>query len=342
MPARYASGEAREWAREHLRGVAGCVAPTVTSDFARLNEAAIRHDVRREKELGFAGILLVGETGTTPAEMREFVEIAVDEARGELLTILQASEPTLETNVDLVRHAERAGVDVVLPSFPATFYPLAEDDVHAYYTALAGSTSLAMIVFAIHLWNFGRLHPSSFSPDLIGRLIDDCPNVAAIKNEIGAPGIAGIAQVFERFRDRVVVSDPFEMNAPAWVRAYGMQFLGTSNYEALGPAVPRIFDLLHASDGYEDAMELYWQVHPARQANMQLMAATTGGTAVVARMIWKYQGWLHGFNGGPNRSALSGRINDAQMRSFRAAVQASGMPVPDEDDDAFFVGRNPA
>jgi dihydrodipicolinate synthase/N-acetylneuraminate lyase len=342
MPARYASGEAREWAREHLRGVAGCVAPTVTSDFSGLNEAAIRHDVRHEKELGFAGILLVGETGTTPEEMRRFVEIAVDEAGGDLLTILQASEPTLETNVALVRHAEDTGVDVVLPSFPSSFYPLSEDDVHAYYAALAGSTSLAMIVFAIHLWNFGRLHPSAFSPDLIGRLIDDCPNVAAVKNEIGAPGVAGIAQVFERFNDRVVVSDPFEMNAPAWVRAYGMQFLGTSNYEALGPAVPRIFDLLHTDGGFEDAMELYWQVHPARQANMQLMGATTGGTAVVARMLWKYQGWLHGFNGGPIRSALSGRINDGQMRAFRAAVAASGLPVPDEGDDAFFVGRNPA
>jgi hypothetical protein len=29
------------------------------------------------------------------------------------------------------------------------------------------------------------------------------------------------------------------------------------------------------------------------------------------------------------------------MRAFRAAVAASGLPVPDEGDDAFFVGRNP-
>jgi 4-hydroxy-tetrahydrodipicolinate synthase len=342
MPARYGPGEAREWAREHLRGVAGCVAPTVTADYVRLNEAAIRHDVRREKELGFAGILLVGETGTTPSEMREFIDVAVDESAGDLLTIVQASEATLEANIDLVRYAEEAGVDVVLPSFPASFYPRTEDDVHAYYTALASSTSLAMIVFAIHLWNFARLHPSGFSPDLIGRLVADCPNVGAIKNEIGAPGIAGIAEVFERFNETVVVSDPFEMNAPAWVRAYGMRFLGTSNYEALGPAVPRIFELLHTQGGYQAAMDLYWQVHPARQANMQLMAATTGGTAVVARMLWKYQGWVNGFNGGPIRSALSGRITDAQMRIFRAAAQAAGLPVPEEADDAFFVGRNPA
>jgi dihydrodipicolinate synthase/N-acetylneuraminate lyase len=338
---RYGAGEARDWAREHLRGVAGCVAPTVRSDFSGLNEAAIRHDVRLEKELGYAGILLVAETGTTAHEMREFIDLAVDEAGADLLTILQASEPTLAANIELVRYAEAAEVDLVLPSFPATFYPLTEDDVYEYYTQLAGSTQLAMFVFAIHLWNFGRLHPSAFSPQLIGRLVDDCPNVAAIKNEIGAPGVAGLSEVFERFNDRVVVTDPFEMNAPAWARAYGMQFLGTSNYEYVGGVVPKMFDLLQQADGYDQAMDLYWQVQPARQANMRLMGEATAGTSVVPRMLWKYQGWINGFNGGPVRSALSGRVNDSQMRTFRTAVAASGLPVPDEGDDAFFVGRNP-
>lgn len=341
MSRRYSPGEAREWAKAGLKGVAGCVAPTVLNDFSGINHAAIRHDVRREKELGFAGILLVSETGTTPDEMREFVDIAVDEAGTDLITILQASEPTLAENISLVAYAERAGVDVVLPSFPAAFYPTSNDDVYDYYRALADSTSMAMIVFAIHLWNFGRLHSSSFAPSLIGRLIADCPNVAAVKNEIGAPGVAGLAEVFERFNDAVVVTDPFEMNAPAWVRNYGMSFLGTSNYEALGDAVPRIFNLLHQPDGYDAAMELYWQVHPARAANMQLMGASLGGTSVVPRMLWKYQGWLHGFNGGPIRSALSGRLSDQQMATFRAAVTASGLPVAEGADEAFFVGRNP-
>ena len=338
---RYAKGEARDWARENLRGVAGCVAPTVKADFSGLNETAIRHDIRLEKKFGYAGMLIVGETGTTPAEMREFIDIAVDEAGGDLITILQASEPTLEMNIDLVQYGEAAGVDVVLPSFPIAFYPTSEQEVYDYYRALAGSTSLGMFVFAIHLWNFGRLHPSSFSPQLIGRLVDDCPNVVAIKNEIGSPGIAGISQVFEMFSERVVVTDPFEMNAPAWFKAYGMQFLGTSNYEYAGPHVPRMFDLLQAGS-YEEAMELYWKIHPARQTNMRLMGEAIAGTAMVPRLLWKYQEWLVGFNGGPIRSALSGRISDAQMRTLRASLEASGIEVTGEEDAAFFVGRNPA
>jgi dihydrodipicolinate synthase/N-acetylneuraminate lyase len=336
----YAKAEARDWARNHLRGVAGCLSPTLRSDLTGLNEAAIRHDIRREKELGYAGTLLVAENGTTPQEMRRFIDIAVDEARGELLTILQAAEPTLEANIDLVRYAEAAGADVVLPSFPLTFYPLSEQDVYDYFTALAGATSLGMIVFAIHLWNFGRLHPSSFSPDLIGRLIADCANVVAVKNEIGAPGIAGMAQVFERYRDEVVVTDPFEMNAPAWTRTYGMQFLGTSNYEYTGPVVPRMFALLQDPARFEEAMELYWQVHPARQANMAVMSEAAAGTLLVPRLVWKYQGWLSGFNGGPIRSP-QGRISDKQMSTLRAGLVASGLPVPDEGDEMFFVGRHP-
>ncbi len=105
-------------------------------------------------------------------------------------------------------------------------------------------------------------------------------------------------------------------------------------------SVPRMFDLLQRPDGYDAAMDLYWQVHPARQANMRLMGAISG-TSVVHRMLWKYQGWINGFNGGPIRSALSGRVSDEQMRSFRAAVEACGLPVPAESDHAFFVGRNP-
>jgi dihydrodipicolinate synthase/N-acetylneuraminate lyase len=332
--------ERRDWAQEHMRGVAGCVSPTMTWDLSGLNEAAIRHDVRLEKEYGFAGILLVAETGTTAEEMRRFIEIATDEAGDDLITIVQAAEPHLDLNIDLLRYAERSGVDAVLPSFPAYFYPLSENDVYDYYTKLASSTSMGMFIFAIHLWNFGRLHPSSFSPDLIARLVADCPNVVAIKNEIGLPGNAGVSEVFERFGDSVVVTDPFEMNAPTWVRAYGMQFLGTSNYEYAGPLVPEMFATLHEPDGHARAMELYWRMQPARQVNMQLMSSA-GGSNVVPRMLWKYQGWLNGFNGGPIRCALSGRLTDEHMRTFRSALERCGMPVATEPDHEFFVGRNP-
>ncbi len=222
---------------EH-EGICGCLLPTFTSDLKGINERAIRHDIAREKELGISGALLVAECGTTFDELLQVTEIAVDEAAGGLQTVVHAVLPTLEDNIALVRESERLGADVVLVSYPLTYYPKSEEEVFEYTRAIAESTNLGIIVFAMHLWNFRRFHPSHFSPDLIGRMINEIPNVVAVKTEVGGPGVGGIAQIFERYRNDVIVMDPIESNSPAWHAAYGMQWMGTSNYEPTARGSP--------------------------------------------------------------------------------------------------------
>ncbi|GEL26940.1 hypothetical protein PSU4_58940 [Pseudonocardia sulfidoxydans NBRC 16205] len=340
MP-KFAKGEARAWALENLRGVTGCVMPSFTPDLAALNEEAIRHDVRREIELGFNGFLIVSECGTSADELRRFVRICVEEAGDGSVTVMQASASTLAENVELVQFAEQAGVDLVLPSYPLGFYPQRADEVIGYTRALAEASSLGLVVFAMNLWNFTRLHPSGFAPAWLEEVVDTVPQVVAIKNEIGDPGVAGLADVFRRFTGRVLVSDPLEMNAPAWVQTFGMPWMGTSNYEYLGAKVPEYFDLLQEPAGYEKAMEIYWQLHPARTASGTLMKESNAGTSLVHRLLWKYQGWLQGFNGGPVRSPHM-RLHDRQMQLLRKAATDSGLSVTDDEDAAFFAGRVPA
>lgn len=336
--AKFGRHEARSWAMENLRGVSGCVMPSFTADQSGLNEAAIRHDVRRERELGFTGFLIVGECGTTREEFGRFIEICVDEAGADLVTIVQAAAGTLADNVALVKMAADKGVDLVMPSYPLTFYPSSPDEIVAYTREVAAASDLGVIVFAMNLWNFTRLHPSGFAPDWLETMVDTIPTVVAIKNEIGDPGVAGLAEVFQRFRDRVLVADPLEKNAPAWISAYGMPWMGTSNYEYLGDAVPRIHRLAHDPATYAEAMELYWRVHPARAASDALMREANGGTSFVHRLLWKYQGWLQGFNGGAVRSPHT-RLHDRQMVQLRSAAVAAGLRITDEPDAAFFTGR---
>ncbi len=285
-------------------------------------------------------VLVVAECGTTLDELKQVTDVVVDEAGGDLVVVAHASLATLEDNVELAQHSAAAGADGVLVSYPLGFYPVTEDEVVEYTKRLVESSRLGGIVFAMNLWNFGRLHPSDFSPDLVGRLIDEIPGIMAVKAELGQPGTAGIAQVFERYRGRVVVTDPIEANAPLWQRAYGMRFMGTSNYECFGGEVPRYFALLE--DGrYEEAMEIYWRIHPIRKADAEVVGEAMRGTNLVHRLVWKYQGWLHGFNGGPIRPPHV-RISDRQMHTLRAAVEAAGLPVTPDADAEFFVGRNPA
>jgi hypothetical protein len=335
--AKFEPGEARAWALDNLRGVCGCVMPSFTDDLSGLNESAIRHDVNRERELGFTGMLIVAECGTSATELRQFIDIAVAEA-GEMTVILQLAEGTLNANIELAQYAAGAGVDLIMPSYPLGFYPQRGEEVVAYTKALSDATDLGLVVFAMNLWNFERLHPSGFATAWLDALITSAPNVVAIKNEVGEPGVGGVGEVFRLFAERVVVADPLEMNSPAWTSTFGMPWLGTSNYEYFGGEVPRYFSLLQKPDTFDEAMGIFWRIHPARQASGALMKEANAGTTLVHRMLWKYQGWLQGFNGGPVRAPHM-RLGDRQMRLLRAAAERSGLDVTGDEDAAFFEGR---
>ncbi len=337
---KYEMGDAREWALASLRGCCGCVSPTFSADLSGLNETAIRHDVAQEKAHGMSGVLIVSECGTTSEEMQRFTEIVVDEARDELITVLQASQPTLAATIASAEYGARVGVDLVMPSYPLYFNPPSTDDVLGFTKAVADACRLGMIVFAMDQWNFGRLHAAGFSIALLEQMVDSIPQIVAIKNEVGGPGVGGIAAVFERFTGEVVVTDPLEFNAPAWIANYAMQFMGTSNYELMGPVVPQIFELLSDKATWDKGMELYWQVAPARRANSAVCTPLVANSGLVPRMHWKYQGWLLGYNGGPIRQPHM-RVSAAQMATIRNAALASGLDVTTEDDALFYAGRNP-
>jgi 4-hydroxy-tetrahydrodipicolinate synthase len=337
--ARRSVEDRRAWAREHLVGCCGCVLPTFTADLAELNETAIRHDVAHEKALGMSAILLVAECGTSPTEYRRFVEVATDEAGDDLVVFVQASQPTWAAMLDAVEHGAEAGAQLVLPSYPLTYHPRSLDELFEDTRRFIDSSALGVALFAIDQWNFARLHPAAFPIDLLVRLADACPNLVAIKNEVGLPYAGGLIDVFEKLDDVLVVTDPMESNAPIWIRHYGMRFMGTSNYECMGDAVPRMLALLSRPETWDEGMELYWRLAPVRRANSAVNSPVVAATGLVPRGHWKYQGWLLGFNGGPLRQPQT-RPTAAQMQQFRGAAVAAGLNVTDTPDDLFWVGRN--
>ena len=333
----YKQSEAREWARENLHGVANVVIPSYTADLTRLNEAGIRHDIRLEIEYGFAGTLLVSEVAITLDEYRQFFEWANDEANGNFLLIHHSGFNTLEENIKAVQIAEANGAGLVLMSYPANFYAESPQDIYDYTKAFCAATNLAILLFPVPLWGFERVHASDIPASLIRKMIDDIPNVAAIKAEGGMPSIMGFIECHKQFGDEVVVTCPLEGDMIPLAQLVPIQFSGTSNTEYFGPMIPRIFQMLR--DGkHEEATKLYWQIHPARKAN----AAASGymaQTLFIHRMLWKYQGWLNGFNGGPMRAPTM-RMNDKHMDGLRKALVDSGITPMSDPNKAFFVGRN--
>lgn len=338
MP-RYRKSEARSWARQNMQGCVNVTIPSYTRDLKRLNEKGIRHDIRRSMELGFEGTLLVSEVNITLDEYRQFTEWAHDEAKGKLHLVFHAAFNTLEENIEAAKLAEDAGADYVLLSYPANFYPTTTQEVYDYTKAFCDNTGLGVMLFPVPLWNFGRLHPADMDPDMLVQLVKDVPNIIAIKAEGTMPLIGGLLDVHRRLKDEVVISCPLEKDVIPLMSVARFQYSGTSNFEYYGDVVPRMFKAAKAGD-MDAAMKLYWQIHPARQANSSLNTYV-GGTLFLNRMMWKFQGWLNGMNGGPLRHPTM-KISDGHMAVLRRGAEAAGLKPTKEPNAAFFVGRNPA
>lgn len=334
--ASYRKKEAREWAREHLRGVANVVIPSYTRDLKHLNEQGVRHDIRLEIEYGFAGTLLVSETSITLDEYRQFFEWANDESRGRLKLIHHASFNTLEENIEAVRIAEANGAELVLLSYPANFYAETQQDIFNYTKAYCDATNLAVMLFPVPLWGFDRVHPSDIEASVIRRLLDACPNIAAIKAEGAMPSIMHFVECHRLFGKEVLISMPLESELIPLAQLVPIPFSGTSNTEYFGPMIPRIHRLLQEGK-FDEATKLYWQLHPARKANTAANA-NIPSTLFLHRMLWKFQGWLNGFNGGPVRQPTM-RLNEGHMNMLRKGLTDSGLPVTKDHNREFFAGR---
>ncbi len=336
----YTRKTAKAWARQHWRGVTNVILPSFTADLKGLNEKAIRFDVRRNIELGFWGALLVSECATTTAEYVRFMEIAVDEAKGRHKFLVHGTFDTAEDVVAVAKKGEAIGMEGVLIGHPNSFYPKTEDELYAYLKYVCDNTGLAACLFCASHWNYKRLHPSGYPFKVLGKAIE-LANVVAVKYEVGRPGIAGDYQMWKMIKDKsVLFSDPFEPHLPLTVEMFGQQWTGTSNYEYYGNYVPRVFNMLHKGE-YDAAMELYWKIEPLRAARATLQSGF-GGANFIHRYLWKYQAWLHGYNGGPMRQPIM-KLTDGQMNTAKAPLKASGFEPRDGEGPAeFYIGRNPA
>lgn len=334
--ASYSRKEAREWGRENLQGVANVLMPTMTSDFKRLNEKAIRHDVETTISHGFVGTLTCSEVAITMDEYEQFVRVAVEQAAGRIFIVHHAVFNTLEENIDALKRAEAAGAELVLLGYPPYFYPKSLEEVYTYTKAMCDATNLAVMLFAIPTWGFSRLDPADLPVSLLRRLVDDCPNVAAIKAEGGMPNIMSPIEVHRAFHKEVVISMPMEHEYVPLAQLIPIPFCGTNYSAYYGPTLPQVYRLIQEGR-YDEATAIFYKLDAARKAFTSVPQASNG---LINRMMWKYEGWLQGYNGGPLRHPTA-RVYQRDMIALRRGQEASGLNPTSDSDEAFFVGRNP-
>jgi dihydrodipicolinate synthase/N-acetylneuraminate lyase len=331
----YSRAEIKDRARTEWIGACSVTLPSFTRDFSGLNEAGIRHDVRRAAELGFWGTLVAAESGTTLDEYLQFLQVATDAAPNGFRIVAHLSFDTADSSLTVADRAADLGAEAALLSYPQAFRPASAREIVDYTKYIGDRTDLGLILFASSAWGFKPLHPAGFPTEALVEM-SKLPTAAALKYEGGGGALfSAFTEVFDRCSPNVIVQNPMEHNAPALSRLFGVRWWGTSAYESFGDRVPAMIRALN--DGSVDkAMEIFWSYNPGREAKSAFHASFAGAN-LIHRTGWKYLSWLQGFNGGLLRMPQM-RINPGQMKSLRAGLAASGFDLPD-DDSGFYAGR---
>lgn len=178
----YSKLDAKDYAREHMRGIWAAALNPFREDFS-LNEEGLRANIRHWlDDLAIQGLFIAGKQGEffsmSLEERKRNLEIAVEECDGKAGTIMSASDQNFDTVLELARHAQDVGADYIVVHAPILHFVSDQDDtVYNYYKAICEHVDIG-----IAMWS----HPDSgylMSPELCAR-IAELPNIVAIKYSV--------------------------------------------------------------------------------------------------------------------------------------------------------------
>jgi len=313
--------EAKEWARENMRGVWAAALTPFTPGSLAIDEAAMRRNFRHWiEDLGIDGFFVAGKQGEffsmTLEERKRIFEITLEETQGKAGSIMSCSDQNMETVIELARHAEKIGATSIVVHAPVLHFTHRQDEtLYQYYKTISEEVGLA-----IALWS----HPDSgylMSPELCAR-IAELPNIVAIKYSVPREMYVRLT---EMAGDKIIVSTSSEEE---WfdniVELDWRLYLCSSPPYLLQTKVDRRMrdytDLAFAGKVAE-AKVIRDSLDPVRKA----LASTRPPEKPHAHP--KYWQELLGQAGGPVRRPMLD-LTEAEKAQTRAAFEACGLKLP--------------
>lgn len=334
----------KQWALESLRGLENATLPSYTPDMQRLDERGIRWDVRTAVRHGFTCTMLPLESGLSQDECKQMIDIATDEARGEIGVSMILLRDSFAQNMDLLRYGQARGMSHATIGYPHAFRPRSTDDIYEATRTMCDATDLGIVVYASERFDFGRFHPSSVPFELFDRLVE-IPNVMGMKVGFPEPGM--VYEVFRRYSDRIQVNIGTAGMVgmfPMLHRHFRVQWGGAGMWEFWQsperPYMVEYFDLVLRGE-YEAAMKVYWAMAPAHLTAMRALGGKHrvggGDLGFQTNSPAKYAQWSVGGNGGMTRQP-DARITPEMRQARRTTLRSIGIE-PREPEEEFMVGR---
>lgn len=183
-----------------LRGVFSAVATPFTPD-QELDEAGLRTLVDRTINAGVHGLVPCGSTGEfstlTRAERERIVEVVVEQAAGRVPVVPHTGATSTREAIELSRHAEKVGVEAIMVVAPY-YEPFSIPEVKKYYADVAGSVAIPVMAY-----NLPAATGVNLTPQILGELIDEVPNVKYVKDTSG--DFTAAAQLIHEYGEAVSV-----------------------------------------------------------------------------------------------------------------------------------------
>lgn len=195
-----------------LRGVFGFPVTPFRRDLS-VDLDALARNVDAMAQHPFCALVAAGGMGEilslTPGEIEQVVRITVEAANGRM-PVLAGTAFNAGIGADIVRRAERAGVDGIL-ALPPAYGQAPEQGLGLYYEEIGKASGLPMMLYS--------REQALFTPDQLSRLCDRIPTLGGFKD-----GQADLRQIH---RLMTVLGDRL-----AWYGGAGDDYV--PEYRALG------------------------------------------------------------------------------------------------------------
>jgi 4-hydroxy-tetrahydrodipicolinate synthase len=325
--AEYRRSEAKEWARESLRGYIA-VMFTPYDEKGAVDSAAVRRDVEHTLNLpGIAG-LYVGSIYQefwllSEAERRYLAEVVIDAVHGRVPVIVSASHTVLESAVSLADHARAAGAAAVM-LWPPYFGPRSQSGVLDFYTAVMDKVDIGFAFYNTGLSEVGF----EMAPPLL-KALARLPQMCILKE--ASLRLDTFLQTLSLIGQDVVVSSPLEefwlagrMLAPDYSAA---MLMGSSRVlflqTAAMPKLDLFFQAAMSGRNREADALLSWILATGEAIHGSALRAGEHPIGLIKAVCGAM-----GLSGGAPRPPCA-RPSQTQLEAALAGLRAAGLDLAD-------------
>jgi 4-hydroxy-tetrahydrodipicolinate synthase len=315
---KYRRKDAKAHAREHLRGIWAATLTPFRPDLSLDVEGWKRNLRHWHREIGIAGLFVNGKQGEfyalTLEERKRLAELAAQSGAG---VMVSCSDQSLDTVVELARHAQSIGADYVVVHTPLLYFGAHTDDtLFEYYRHIAEQVEIGVV-----LWNQPPDCGYLLEPRTCLR-IAELPNVVAIKYSVPR---ATYAELTRLAGDKLIVSTSSEEDWLDNIVELGWQvYLCSTPPYLLQTASDRRmhgYTQLAFQGKKAEARKIRDSLEPARKA---LKSTRPAGKAAAHQKYWQE---LLGQAGGPVRRPLLD-LTEEEKAATRAAFEGCGLANP--------------